>query len=107
MYEVIEAPRVATQPRPGYFKRRLRPRSRDWVPGKIYEDIPFDPDTGEIMDRAVRLAAEFCGEPCDIQYVWWFKNEITQEEYQWLMMLDSIRKTPIPWEYWNPPGMRD
>lgn len=78
------------RPRPGYFKRRLEPRSTTWQPGSIYDEICFDPLTGEVLDRPLYLAAEFLGYPVEVDYVWgmW---EIDEEEYDWLVTLNSIR----------------
>lgn len=77
-------------PRPGYFKRRLEPRSQIWLPASIYNEICFDPESGDVLDRPQYLAAEVCGSPDEVEEVWWMW-EIDEEEYKWLTMLSEIR----------------
>lgn len=78
------------RPRPGYFKRRLEPRSQIWLPASIYNEICFDPESGDVLDRPQYLAAEVCGTPSKVEDVWWMW-EIDEEEYNWLLTLDKIR----------------
>lgn len=91
MFRELDQMRVAIKPRPGYFKMRLKARSPVWLPASIYTDIPFDPVTGEILDRPTRLAAEHCGNERAVEDVWQYGQEISREEYKWLIALNAIR----------------
>lgn len=85
--------RPANHPRPGYFKRRLRSRSKQWVPARIYNRMPLDPESGEILDRSWPLTAEIDGAEAEWRDVWeGFPVEIDLEEWKWLTALRAIAK---------------
>ena len=91
MFKELPQERIAAKPRPGYFKQRLKSRSPIWLPASIYHDLPFDPLTGDILERPSRLTAEICGQERPVDDVWLYGCEITKEEYQWLIALNAIR----------------
>jgi hypothetical protein len=52
------APRYINEAREGFFKVRLKARSKIWIPVRFFRELPLDPDTGEILDRWPLLVAE-------------------------------------------------
>lgn len=81
------APKVMDCPREGFFKIRSR-RAGPWIPVRFFRELPLDPDTGEILDRWPRLAAErdetIVDEFEELLDLWPYVREITQGEYRWI-----------------------
>lgn len=67
----------------GYYRHRMRS-------GAVYGGVhiwfgpPFDPVTGEEMDRSWRWQAKFNGQPIDLDYVWpvCASKPISKPEYE-------------------------
>lgn len=73
-----------TTPQAGFWRFKLR--SNGVMGGlRIWHGPPYDPETGEVLDRSWRWQAEFDGEPVDFDDVWPVcakaENEITESEY--------------------------
>lgn len=87
-------PSVGLEPVPGLYKYRwyLGPRSYGpWVPARIDWVTPIDPETGEVLDRAIRLRCLIAGEEVEALDVWplWPASE---EEYR--RLLDTMPDDP-------------
>lgn len=68
---------------PGLYRYRFG-RQCPWVPARIDRVQPCDPETGEPMDRALRLRCLIAGEEVDPLAVWplW---PVSPEEYERLL----------------------
>ncbi len=73
----------ASEPVAGFYRYRLR---SDGVRGgvKIWYGPPFDPVTGEELDRSWRFQASFNGQPVDLERVWpnCAGDPITEADYR-------------------------
>ena len=78
--------------RPGYFKLRAYRRG-PWIPARIRESIPMDPDTGEVLDRSPRLVATIGKTETALESVWLYGREITKDEYEWLTAITELRRS--------------
>ena len=86
------APKHVDRPRPGFFKHRAAPRSKVWIPVRIWRPLPLDPDTGEVLDRYPLLVAErgdqIIEEHARILDFWSYLREIDIGEYEWLKKVE-------------------
>ncbi len=94
------APRYINEAREGFFKVRLKARSKIWIPVRFFRELPLDPDTGEILDRWPRLAAErdeaIIDDHTQLLDLWPWCRELTFGEWQWLKQVEwPIRKRSL------------
>ena len=90
------APKYVDHPREGFFKLRAY-RAGPWIPVRFYRDLPLDPDTGELIDRWPRLAAERDGividDHTELLDLWPWCREISFGDWEWLRKVEwPIRK---------------
>lgn len=76
----------STLPQPGLYKRRLEPRSKVWLPARIWWSEHRLDDTGELAGD-VEYRCEVAGYARDCFREWWSlsKNPIDAAEY-WRLM---------------------
>lgn len=75
--------RLRMHPEPGLYKTRLV-RGGLWVPAHVFWETPRDPETGEVMDRPLRLACLVAGEERDPWDVWPL-HPVGEDEYRRLL----------------------
>lgn len=82
--------RSVGHPRPMYLKIRMR-RGGDYQPAELRHSIPLDPETGEVLDRALYIDAYINGHSANVEHVWSWGQQITREEFKWLTAITAIR----------------
>lgn len=98
---------VSLEPQAGFYRTKLR--SGSIIGGvHIWHGPPFDPDTGEEMDRSWRWQAKFDGEPIDIDRVWpvCAGSPISEEEYRRLVARREWAKQHAPASAYAEPGRK-
>jgi hypothetical protein len=90
-----EKQQITTEPRPGYYRRRLV-KGGPWVGVRIYLDQIVG-DDGELLSDEV-MKAECDGAPCDPEDAWIAScdHPITREDYRYYVSAAAWDKTFDP-----------
>jgi hypothetical protein len=84
------------EPQDGLYKKKIR---GVWVPGIIWSEQPRHPDTGEVLDRAVKQLCVVDGQHMDPRDAWPM-HELELDEY---LRLCDEREDQLKKEMWNDP----
>jgi hypothetical protein len=74
-------------PRCGWFKQRLEPRSKTWLPARVWLHQVIDWQTGELLEPEqfrLQIAHRTWSDQDKIQYRFMSLHPVTLDEYRWL-----------------------